>query len=102
MKYDNRRRTKQTFTLTGREHRGARAGNERLVCFLKDDPGLLVVWGTAPAGMHHIEMLEAHVGRLGYPVTVECEWIQPDEYEAQHFRHRYWVWETDLFQIVSK
>jgi hypothetical protein len=102
MKYDTRTRTRQTFTLTGREHRGARAGNDRLVCHVKGDSGLLAVWGTAAGGMQHIKALEAHVHRSGYPVTIECDWIQPDLYEAEHFGHRYWVWETDHFQIVEK
>lgn len=102
MKYENRKRTRQTFTLTGREHRGARAGNERLVCHVKDEPGLLAVWGTAPAGMQHIGALESEVARTGYPVTIECDWIEPDSYEAERFGHRYWVWETDHFQVVGR
>jgi len=52
--------------------------------------------------MQHIKALEAHVALSGYPVTVECDWIQPDAYEAEKFGHRYWVWETDHFQIVGR
>lgn len=102
MKYEDRTPTRQTFTLTGREHRGGRDGNERLVCYVNDAPGLLAVWGTAPTRMEHIKALEAEVARSGYPVTIECDWIQPDSYEAEHFGHRYWVRETDYFRILEK
>jgi len=44
MKYDNRARTRQSFTLTGREHRGAPAGNERLVWYVEGESGLLAVY----------------------------------------------------------
>lgn len=37
MKYQDRRRTRQVFTLTAQEHRGERAGSERLVCYVCSD-----------------------------------------------------------------
>jgi hypothetical protein len=96
-KYQDRTRTRQTFTLTGREHRGARDGNERLVCFVKDEKGLLVLWGTAGTDMRHIQEVE----KVGFPVTIECDWIEPDAYQAETFGHRYWVWETDHLEIIK-
>src|SRR5262245_3537148 len=95
-KYGNRKRTRQTFTLTGQEHRGARQGNERLVCYVKDDKGLLVILCTAKENMANIFLIE----RSGFPVTIECDWVEPDEYEQEHFRHRYWVRETDHLVIA--
>ncbi|MGE0594660.1 MAG: hypothetical protein AB7G23_08950 [Vicinamibacterales bacterium] len=100
-KYDTKIRTRQTFVLTGREHRGARAGNERLVCHVQNDRGLLAVWGTARADMRHIDALEAEIARADFPITIECDWIPPDPYEAQNFNHRYWVWQTDHFAILK-
>lgn len=101
MKYAERARTREVFTLTGREHRGARAGNERLSCYVEGQRGLLVLWGTTEADMRHIRQLEQEVEQSGFPVTIECDWIQPDAYEAQHFNHRFWVWQTDHFRIVK-
>src|SRR5262245_18282264 len=97
MKYVNKPRTRQIFTLTGCEHRGVRAGNERLVCFVKGVSGLLVLWGTTGEDMDHIEEIERH----SYPITIECDWIPPDEYEASHFNHRFWVWQTDHFRVLT-
>ena len=97
MKYDGKPRTRQVFTLTGVEHRGSRAGNERLVCHVKGEHGLLAIWGTSGVGMRHIEEVEG----LEFPLTIECDWIPPDDYEAEHFNHRYWVWETDYFRVVG-
>ena len=97
MKYRGRLRTCQTFTLTGLEHRGAKAGNERLVCFLEGESGLLAIWGQAGVDMRHIEDVE----RAGFPVTVECDWIEQGDYEARNFGHRYWVPEDDYF-VISK
>jgi hypothetical protein len=99
MKYAEKPRTRQTFTLTGLEHRGARAGNERMTCFVQEGGGHLVLWGTFGRDMRHINELEARVAASGYPVTIECDWIPPDGYEVTHFGHRYWVWETDHFVI---
>lgn len=45
---------------------------------LKGEKGLLAIWGTAGNEMRHIQEVE----RAGFPVTVECEWIEPDAYEA--------------------
>jgi hypothetical protein len=101
MSYANRKRTRQVFALIGLEHRGQREGNERLVCFVKDDQGLLVLWGTYDVDMRHIQELEHEVKHSGYPVTIECDWIQPDPYEAEHFGHRYWVWQSDHFRIIK-
>jgi hypothetical protein len=42
-KYANGTRTRQTFRLRAREHRGGRDGNERLVCYLEGEPGLLAI-----------------------------------------------------------
>ena len=98
MKYENRRRTRQVFTLTALEHRGAREGNERLVCFIKGEAGLLAIWGTRNVNMGHIELVE----QLGFPLTIECDWIEPDPYEAQHFGHRFWVWQTDYFKVLPQ
>jgi hypothetical protein len=101
MKYDDRNRTRQTFILTGREHRGKRAGNERLVCHVKEDTGLLAVWGTTDVDMLHIQKLEKQIEQSGFPITIECDWIEPDPYEAENFGHRYWVWQTDYFKILT-
>jgi hypothetical protein len=100
MKYANRRRTRQTFTLTELEHRGAKGPNERLVCRIQGDSGLLAIWGTHPVDMAHIQALESAMSRGGFPITLECDWIQPDAYEAEHFGQRYWVCETDYFRIL--
>ena len=58
MKYDDRHRTRHQFRLTGLEHRGGRAGNERLVCHVAEQRGLLAIWGTAGLDMRHIDELE--------------------------------------------
>lgn len=101
MKYENKQRTRGTFTLTGLEHRGARAGHERLASHIQGDSGLLVLWGTAGKDMRHISALERRVKERRYTVTIECDWITPDSYEAEHFGHRYWVWESDHFEILD-
>jgi hypothetical protein len=62
MKYDDRKRTRQRFTLTEREHRGARAGNERLVCRVTGERGLLTIWATTGIDMRHIDALESEHG----------------------------------------
>jgi len=102
MKYGDRRRTRQQFRLTGVEHRGARAGNERLVCHVAEQRGLLAIWGTAGLDMRHIDELEQTIRRVGFPITIECDWIEPDTYERIHFNHQFWVWQTDHFEIVNK
>lgn len=101
MKYENKPRTRARFKLTGLEHRNARAGNERLTAYVDGDSGLLVFWGTAGQDMRHIAALEQRVRERDWPVTIECDWIAPDSYEAEHFGHRYWVWETDHFKILD-
>lgn len=100
-KYSNKPRTRQTFTLVGLEHSGARAGNERRVYHVKGDAGLLAVWGTAGEDMRHIQLMEARIARAGFPVTIECDWIPPDEYERDRFRHRYWVWQDDHLVVLQ-
>jgi hypothetical protein len=101
MKYDNRVRTRGVFTLTGEEHRGARAGNVRRVYYVAGGGGLLAVWGTERQDMTHITELESAIAARGFPLTVECDWIQPDPYEAEHFGHRYWVAQGDFLKIVK-
>lgn len=101
MKYDNRPRTRQTFVVTGLEHVGARAGNERRVFHIHGSSGLLAIWGTAAKDMRNIEAIEAAKVQYGFPLEVECDWIEPDDYEAEHFRHKYWVWETDHLVVRS-
>jgi hypothetical protein len=95
-KYANGTRTRQTFRLRAREHRGGRDGNERLVCYLEGEPGLLAIWGTRGTDMQHIEAVE----RVGFPLTIECDWIEPDTYEATNFGHKYWVREGDHLRIL--
>jgi hypothetical protein len=99
MKYNDRKRTTQSFVLTGLEHRGVRAKNERLVCHVQGTDGLLAIWGESGGDMKHIEDLEHAITERGFPIEVECDWIEPDDYEATHFGHRYWVWQTDRFAI---
>ena len=94
-KYSGRPRSRSIFTLTGVEHRGARDGNERLVCFVQGERGLLAIWGRAGVDMRHIFEVEQH----GFPLTIECDWIDPDPYEARVFGHQYWVPETDHLVI---
>lgn len=101
-KYAERPRTRQLFNLIGVEHRGRRAGNVRLVCHVRDTEGLLAIWGTEGHDMRHIEEMEAAIQQRGFPLTVVCDWITPDEYEAAHFRHQYWAWETDYFAIQPR
>jgi hypothetical protein len=86
MKYDARARTRQMFILTGIEHRGAKDGNERLVYYLEGESGPLAIWGTHGVDMRHIHALEQKVKTAGFPVTVECDWIQPDDYEARNLQ----------------
>ena len=96
MKYANQRRTRQTFTLTGVEHRWSRDGNERLVCFVEGEEGLLAIWGRTGTNMGHILDIE----QTGFPLTLECDWIEPDAYEARALGHRYWVAEADHLVIL--
>lgn len=102
MKYANRVRTRQTFTLKALEHQGAREGHERRVFYVKGEEGLLAVWGDSGREMSHIEELERHIATSGYPVTIECDWIPPDDYEAERFGHRYWVAQTDYFKVITE
>ena len=69
------------------------------MCYVEGESGLLAIWGTHGVHMRHIEALEEQAKSAGFPVTVECEWIQPDDYEARNFRHRDWVREKDHFTI---
>src|SRR5438309_7548577 len=80
-KYADRTRTRQMFTLRAREHRGSKDGNERLVCIVDGQRGLLAIWGKRGQDMTHIEAVE----QTGFPLTIECDWIEPDSYEAQNF-----------------
>jgi len=45
--------------------------------------------------------LEKQIEQSGFPITIECDWIEPDPYEAENFGHRYWVWQTDYFKILT-
>jgi hypothetical protein len=46
--------------------------------------------------MQHIKAVE----RVGFPLTIECDWIEPDTYEATNFGHKYWVREGDHLRIL--
>jgi len=97
-RYPNRPRTRQTFTLLGVEHRSGRNDNRRLVCFVRDDFGLLALWGTSCANTENIDAVERH----GFPVTISCDWHPPNESCAGRYRHAYWVDEDDHFEIVPR
>jgi len=96
-RYPSRPRTRQTFTLTSPENRAASNGNERLVCFVKNEPRLLVLWGTTDGDTDHIRAVESH----GFEVTITCDWLQPSDDHAQKYGHGYWVDEDDHFEIVE-
>ena len=96
-RHPSRHRTRQTFTLLGAEHRSGRNGTQRLVCFVKGDFGLLVLFGSSDSDVRNIEAVERH----GFPVTITCDWLSPNESCADHFRHGYWVDEDDYFEIVA-
>jgi hypothetical protein len=96
-RYPSRPRARQTFTLTGVENRAQSNGNERLVCFVPGEPGLLVLWGTTGGDTAHIEAVEQH----GFHVTITCDWLRPNDDHAEKYGHRYWVDEDDHFEIVG-
>jgi len=97
-RYPERTRTRQRFVLTGVESSGTTSGeNVRISCFVEDESGLLVVWGTQGGDVRHVQALWAH----GFPATVECDWIAPDEPLARRFGHRFWIYEADHFEIIS-
>jgi hypothetical protein len=102
LKNDERPRRRGTFILTGLEHRGVRPTTVRLVFYVAGESGLLAVWGTSRVAMQHIITLEQAIERSGFPVGIHCDWIQPDEYEARTFRHRYWVMETDYLEVLKR
>ena len=77
--------TRETFTLTGIEHRGSRDGNERLVCHIQGG-GLLAVWGDGTSKVNIGKVIAA-----GFPCSVECDPIAPGDYERDHFGHTHWV-----------
>lgn len=58
----------------------------------------MAIWGTAHGDMRNITVVEA----AGFPVTIECDWIEPDDYELREFGRRYWVREADHLRVVKK
>jgi hypothetical protein len=66
------------------------------VCHVEGEFGFLAIWGTRGQDMRHIEAVE----RAGFPLTIECDWIAPDVYEANRFGHKYWIREADHFRII--
>lgn len=99
MKHPDRARTRQTFSLSGVENRADSNGNKRVVCFVYGDAGLLAVWGTVGVNTRHVDALDlAFEGPR--PVKIECDWIQPSDW-ARGYKHAYWVFEDDYFQILS-
>jgi len=91
---------RQTFVLTGVEHRGTNGDRARFVCYVKGEPGTLAVWGTIGDDMRHIHALDKASARDGWPVTVECEWIRPNPEIAERFGHQFWVPEGAYFEIL--
>lgn len=102
LKSDARTRTRGTFILTGLEHRCVRPATVHLVFYVAGESGLLAVWGTSRVAMQHIITLEQVIDLSGFPVGIHCDWIQPDEYEARTFRHRYWVMEHDYLEVLKR
>lgn len=96
----DRVRSRGTFTLDGVEHRGTKDGNRRLVFYVRSESGLLVLWGTMGRDTRHIDEAERAL-RDKSTLTIECDWIAPDDYEARNFKHAYWVTESDHFRIVT-
>lgn len=100
MRYPDRKRTRQTFIVTTKEWQGKTQNGYVLTCRVKGGTGLLAVWGTGGQHAGHTRTLEEAL-RPGKPVTVECDWIAPDQYETDTFDHRYWVSQNDHFTVVQ-